>query len=100
MAALAFPRPLLPPPLLFGWWQTPTSPTPNPKPSPSKPSPHLPPPPLKKKGGISKTDLRSFLQWGAAHLGLPELAAVEAAPPTAELEPLREGVKPQARWRR
>jgi NAD+ synthase (glutamine-hydrolysing) len=42
-------------------------------------------------GGISKGDLRSFLQWGAVHLGLPSLAEVEAAPPTAELEPLVEG---------
>lgn len=40
-------------------------------------------------GGISKQDLRRFLQWGAAHLGYPALAEVEAAPPTAELEPIR-----------
>ncbi|KAI7835944.1 hypothetical protein COHA_010177 [Chlorella ohadii] len=43
-------------------------------------------------GGISKADLRRFLQWGAAHLGYPALAEVEAArawlAPTAELEPL------------
>ena len=42
-------------------------------------------------GGISKQDLRRFLVWGASHLGYAELAAVEAAPPTAELEPLRGG---------
>jgi NH3-dependent NAD+ synthetase len=40
-------------------------------------------------GGISKQDLRRFLVWGAAHLGYPALAEVEAAPPTAELEPIR-----------
>lgn len=43
-------------------------------------------------GGISKTDLRAFLKWGAEHLGYPSLADVERAPPTAELEPLVEGV--------
>lgn len=42
-------------------------------------------------GGISKMDLRSFLKWGAVHLGYPSLADVEAAPPTAELEPIVEG---------
>ncbi len=42
-------------------------------------------------------DLRRFLRWAAQHLGYPCLADVEAAPPTAELEPLREGVKPQVR---
>jgi len=41
-------------------------------------------------GGISKADIRSFLRWGAEHLGFPTLAAVEQAPPTAELEPIRE----------
>ncbi|CAG9462919.1 unnamed protein product [Pedinophyceae sp. YPF-701] len=46
-------------------------------------------------GGISKSDLRAFLRWGAEHLGYPALARVEAAPPTAELEPLREGTPPQ-----
>ena len=48
-------------------------------------------------GGISKTDLRRFLVWGASHLGYPELASVEAAPPTAELEPLRGGRVQQVR---
>jgi len=46
-------------------------------------------------GGISKQDLRRFLRWGAQHLGYPELARVEGAPPTAELEPLRAGTPPQ-----
>jgi len=41
-------------------------------------------------GGISKADLRSFLRWGAEHLGYPTLASVEEAPPTAELEPIRD----------
>ena len=41
-------------------------------------------------GGISKSDLRSFLRWGANNLGYPTLALVEEAPPTAELEPIRE----------
>ena len=40
-------------------------------------------------GGISKTDLRKFLRWGALNLGYPVLAEIEAAPPTAELEPIR-----------
>jgi len=40
-------------------------------------------------GSISKTDLRAFLRWAAVHLGYPSLAEVEAAPPTAELEPIR-----------
>jgi len=41
-------------------------------------------------GGISKRDLRAFLRWGASNLGFPTLASVESAPPTAELEPIRE----------
>ena len=41
-------------------------------------------------GGISKVDLKAFLRWGADNLGYPSLAKVEAAPPTAELEPLAE----------
>ncbi|CAI9093414.1 OLC1v1028913C1 [Oldenlandia corymbosa var. corymbosa] len=40
-------------------------------------------------GSISKTDLRAFLKWAAIHLGYPSLAGIEAAPPTAELEPIR-----------
>jgi NAD+ synthase (glutamine-hydrolysing) len=39
-------------------------------------------------GGISKSDLRSFLRWGSEHLGYTTLAEVEKAPPTAELEPI------------
>jgi hypothetical protein len=42
-------------------------------------------------GGISKADLRSFLKWAAVNLGYSHLAEVEAAPPSAELEPLRCG---------
>jgi NAD+ synthase (glutamine-hydrolysing) len=40
---------------------------------------------------VSKGDLRRLLVWGSTHLGYPELAAVERAPPTAELEPLGAG---------
>ncbi|WOG88094.1 hypothetical protein DCAR_0207327 [Daucus carota subsp. sativus] len=40
-------------------------------------------------GSISKQDLRIFLRWAAVNLGYPSLADVEAAPPTAELEPIR-----------
>ncbi|KAK8928797.1 hypothetical protein KSP39_PZI017535 [Platanthera zijinensis] len=40
-------------------------------------------------GSVSKQDLRSFLKWAAAHLNYPSLAEIEAAPPTAELEPIR-----------
>jgi len=39
-------------------------------------------------GSISKGDLKTFLKWGAVHLGYPILAEIEAAPPTAELVPL------------
>lgn len=42
-------------------------------------------------GGISKSDLRRFLRWAAVELGYPALGEVEAAPPTAELEPLGAG---------
>ena len=41
-------------------------------------------------GGISKGDLRSFLRWAADRLGYPTLAEDEEAPPTAELEPIRD----------
>lgn len=34
-------------------------------------------------------DLRLFLKWAATNLGYPSLAEIEAAPPTAELEPIR-----------
>lgn len=40
-------------------------------------------------GSVSKTDLRAFLKWAAVHLGYSSLAEIEAAPPTAELEPIR-----------
>ncbi|KAK8960051.1 hypothetical protein KSP40_PGU018732 [Platanthera guangdongensis] len=40
-------------------------------------------------GSVSKQDLRSFLKWAAVHLNYPSLAEIEAAPPTAELEPIR-----------
>ncbi|RZC54844.1 hypothetical protein C5167_013697 [Papaver somniferum] len=40
-------------------------------------------------GSISKEDLRAFLKWAAVHLDYPSLAEIEAAPPTAELEPIR-----------
>lgn len=40
-------------------------------------------------GSISKQDLRAFLKWAALHLGYSALAEIEAAPPTAELEPIR-----------
>jgi hypothetical protein len=44
---------------------------------------------------MSPQDLRRFLVWAADHLGYSELRAVHDAEPTAELEPLREGVPPQ-----
>ncbi|GMH22631.1 hypothetical protein Nepgr_024474 [Nepenthes gracilis] len=40
-------------------------------------------------GSVSKTDIREFLKWAASHLGYPSLSDIEAAPPTAELEPIR-----------
>lgn len=40
-------------------------------------------------GSVSKQDLRAFLRWAAVHLHYSSLAEVEAAPPTAELEPIR-----------
>ncbi len=46
-------------------------------------------------GGISKTDIRRFLYWAADHLGYSELRGVVAAPPSAELEPIREGEEAQ-----
>lgn len=39
-------------------------------------------------GGVSKRDLRSFLKWASVTIGYKSLADIEAAPPTAELEPL------------
>ncbi len=46
-------------------------------------------------GAISKNDLRKFLVWAAENLGYSELMRVQAAPPTAELEPVRENVAAQ-----
>jgi NH3-dependent NAD+ synthetase len=46
-------------------------------------------------GAISKQDLRRFLDWAGEHLGYPCLHEVNQAAPTAELEPIREGVAPQ-----
>ena len=46
-------------------------------------------------GAISKNDLKRFLVWASEHLGYSELRRVVAAPPTAELEPIREGVAAQ-----
>ncbi|XP_038875302.1 glutamine-dependent NAD(+) synthetase isoform X2 [Benincasa hispida] len=40
-------------------------------------------------GSISKQDLRAFLRWASTHLCYSSLADIEAAPPTAELEPIR-----------
>ncbi|KAJ8416209.1 hypothetical protein AAFF_G00382310 [Aldrovandia affinis] len=42
-------------------------------------------------GGISKADLKSFLQYCANRFQLTALDSVMAAPPTAELEPLSNG---------
>uniref|UniRef100_A0A673W8E6 Glutamine-dependent NAD(+) synthetase n=1 Tax=Salmo trutta TaxID=8032 RepID=A0A673W8E6_SALTR len=42
-------------------------------------------------GGISKTDLRSFLQYCVEQFQLTALKSIMAAPPTAELEPLTDG---------
>jgi len=42
-------------------------------------------------GGISKKDLKSFLGYAAEHFNLSALTAILSAPPTAELEPLKDG---------
>lgn len=42
-------------------------------------------------GGISKTDLRRFLIYAMEKFNVPVLCEIIAAPPTAELEPLRDG---------
>ena len=42
-------------------------------------------------GGISKTDLRSFIHFAISHYKIDALKEIFDAPPTAELEPLREG---------
>lgn len=42
-------------------------------------------------GGISKTDLRRFLHYAMEKFNVPVLGEIIAAPPTAELEPLKDG---------
>lgn len=42
-------------------------------------------------GGISKTDLRRFLHYAKEKFNIPVLSDIVAAPPTAELEPLKDG---------
>lgn len=42
-------------------------------------------------GGISKTDLKKFLQFAIKKFNLSSLSGVLEAPPTAELEPLKDG---------
>ncbi|OXB59573.1 hypothetical protein ASZ78_010087 [Callipepla squamata] len=42
-------------------------------------------------GGISKTDLKSFIQYCIENFQLTALRSIMAAPPTAELEPLVDG---------
>ncbi|XP_045039340.2 glutamine-dependent NAD(+) synthetase isoform X2 [Desmodus rotundus] len=42
-------------------------------------------------GGVSKTDLRAFIQFCLERFQLPALQCILAAPPTAELEPLANG---------
>lgn len=42
-------------------------------------------------GGISKTDLKSFLRWAQTEFSLPILQSFIEATPTAELEPITEG---------
>ncbi|XP_077178183.1 glutamine-dependent NAD(+) synthetase isoform X5 [Paroedura picta] len=42
-------------------------------------------------GGISKNDLRSFIQYCLENFHLTALRSILSAPPTAELEPLKEG---------
>ncbi|XP_028649625.1 glutamine-dependent NAD(+) synthetase isoform X1 [Erpetoichthys calabaricus] len=42
-------------------------------------------------GGISKTDLRSFIQYCIENFNLSVLRSILSAPPTAELEPLADG---------
>ncbi|XP_078077441.1 glutamine-dependent NAD(+) synthetase [Mustelus asterias] len=47
-------------------------------------------------GGISKTDLRCFIQYCIENFQLTALRSIMSAPPTAELEPLSEGQTSQA----
>lgn len=46
-------------------------------------------------GGISKTDLRSFIEYCVNHFQLTALRSILVAPPTAELEPLADGLVSQ-----
>ncbi|XP_058827612.1 glutamine-dependent NAD(+) synthetase isoform X1 [Topomyia yanbarensis] len=46
-------------------------------------------------GGISKTDLKRFLLFAKEKFNLPIVADIVTAPPTAELEPLRDGTLAQ-----
>ena len=41
-------------------------------------------------GGISKADLKAFMQWGADNLGYSVLHGIASQAPTAELEPITE----------
>lgn len=42
-------------------------------------------------GGISKTDLKSFLRFATVKFNLPVIVGIIEQPPTAELEPLHDG---------
>ncbi|KAF7277740.1 NAD synthetase [Rhynchophorus ferrugineus] len=42
-------------------------------------------------GGISKTDLRGFIEYAKVKFNIPILGEIYSAPPTAELEPLVQG---------
>lgn len=42
-------------------------------------------------GGISKTDLRMFMNYAKDEFGIPIIGEIITAPPTAELEPLKHG---------
>ncbi|XP_062539690.1 glutamine-dependent NAD(+) synthetase isoform X1 [Armigeres subalbatus] len=46
-------------------------------------------------GGISKTDLKRFLLYAKDKFNLPIVSDIVTAPPTAELEPLRDGALAQ-----
>ncbi|XP_078540370.1 glutamine-dependent NAD(+) synthetase isoform X2 [Lissotriton helveticus] len=46
-------------------------------------------------GGISKTDLRSFIEYCVDHFQFTALKSILVAPPTAELEPLADGLVSQ-----
>ena len=48
-------------------------------------------------GGISKTDLKKFLGLARERFNLSALDGILAAPPTAELEPLQDGIQPNGK---